>query len=124
VISAGFTLLALAMWHIRRFDLTVDYRTSVWARAFQGLAFGLLFVPVSRIAYSALPTEKNTKAASLTNRFRDQGGSFGVTFGVTMLEHQSQSYTTGKAGGLKDVNRSKRLANLPPPEGGVTDRRC
>jgi len=32
--------------------------------------------------------------------------------------------TTGKAGGLKDVNRSKRLAKLPPPEGGVTARRC
>ena len=29
-----------------------------------------------------------------------------------------QSATTGKAGGLKDVNRSKRLGNLPPPEGG------
>ena len=28
------------------------------------------------------------------------------------------SATTGKAGGLKDVNRSKRLVELAPPEGG------
>lgn len=31
-----------------------------------------------------------------------------------------KSPTSGKAGGLKDVNRSKRLANLAPPEGGAT----
>ncbi len=35
-----------------------------------------------------------------------------------------QSRTTGKAGGLKDVNRSKRLVNLAPPEGGATAQRC
>ena len=34
-----------------------------------------------------------------------------------------KSRTTGRAGGMKDVNRSKRLVNLPPPEGGATEQR-
>jgi hypothetical protein len=35
-----------------------------------------------------------------------------------------QSCTTGRAGGMKDVNRSKRLVHLPPPTGGATARTC
>ena len=31
-----------------------------------------------------------------------------------------QSCTTGNAGGMKDVNRSKRLGNRAPPKGGAT----
>lgn len=34
------------------------------------------------------------------------------------LKSEYKSATTGRAGGLKNVNRSKRLGNLPPPEGG------
>jgi len=34
-----------------------------------------------------------------------------------------QVKTTTRGGGLTDVNRSKRLANLAPPEGGVTAQR-
>jgi DHA2 family multidrug resistance protein len=90
LIGGGFTLLALAMWHFSHFDLTVDYSIAAWVRAFQGLGLACLFVPVSQVAYSYLPKEKNNKASSLTNLFRNQGGSFGVAFVTTMLERRSQ----------------------------------
>ena len=37
-----------------------------------------------------LPKNKNNKASSLTNLFRNQGGSFGIAFVTTMISRRSQ----------------------------------
>jgi DHA2 family multidrug resistance protein len=86
----GFTLLAFSMWHYSHFDLTVDYTSYAMARALQGLGLAFLFVPMSQVAYSYLPKDKNNKASSLTNLFRNQGGSFGIAFVTTLLERRQQ----------------------------------
>jgi DHA2 family multidrug resistance protein len=49
-----------------------------------------LFVPVSQLAYSFLPKNKNNKASSLTNLFRNQGGSVGIAFVTTVLARRTQ----------------------------------
>ena len=43
------------------------------ARVLQGLGLAGIFVPISQLAYSYIPKEKNNKASSLTNLFRNQG---------------------------------------------------
>jgi MFS transporter, DHA2 family, multidrug resistance protein len=91
---AGFTLLALSMLHYSHFDLSVDYNSYAVARAFQGLGLAFLFVPMSQVAYSYLPKDKNNKASSLTNLFRNQGGSFGIAFVTTLLERRQQFHRT------------------------------
>jgi DHA2 family multidrug resistance protein len=42
------------------------------------------------LVYSYLPADKNNKASSITNLFRNLGGSFGVAFVTTMLERRAQ----------------------------------
>jgi DHA2 family multidrug resistance protein len=49
-----------------------------------------MFVPVSQLAYSYLPKNKNNKGSSLTNLCRNWGGSFGIAFVTTMLERRTQ----------------------------------
>ena len=90
LIILGFGILALSMWYFSSFDLTTDYRHEVWARVLQGFGISFLFVPTSQLAYSYLPREKNNKASSLTNLFRNQGGSFGIAFVTAMLERRTQ----------------------------------
>src|SRR6202040_4405836 len=70
--------------------LTTDYAHEASARALQGLGIAPLFVPVSQLAYSNLPKNKNNKASSLTNLFRNQGGSFGIAFVTTLLARRTQ----------------------------------
>src|SRR5258708_14369700 len=62
------------MWGYGRIDLGTDYKHVALLRALQGLGIAPLFVPVSPLAYSFLPKNKNNKASSLTNLFRNQGG--------------------------------------------------
>ena len=56
----------------------------------QGVGIALLFIPTSQLAYSYLPKEKNNKASSLTNLFRNQGGSFGIAFVTSVLMRREQ----------------------------------
>jgi len=80
----------LAMWRFAGFNLATNYAREAWARALQGLGIAFLFVPVSQLAYSYLPKDKNNKASSLTNLFRNQGGSFGIAFVTTLLARRAQ----------------------------------
>ncbi len=90
LIGFGFTVLALAMWRYAGYNLATDYNKEVWARAIQGFGIAFLFVPTSQLAYSYLPQNKNNKASSLTNLFRNQGGSFGIAFVTTVLTRRAQ----------------------------------
>ncbi|HET6840800.1 MAG TPA: DHA2 family efflux MFS transporter permease subunit [Candidatus Angelobacter sp.] len=90
MIMLGSAVLGLAMWRYSSLDLGADYRTYALTRALQGLGLGFFFVPVSALAYSYLPLSKNNKASSITNLFRNLGGSFGVAFITTMLERRTQ----------------------------------
>jgi DHA2 family multidrug resistance protein len=90
LIGFGFFVFALAMWYYASFTLATDYRHEASARALQGLGIATLFVPVSQLAYSNLPKYKNNKASSLTNLFRNQGGSFGIAFVTTLLARRTQ----------------------------------
>src|SRR5215470_10908909 len=90
LLALGFAILALAMWHFASFNLATDYAHEAGARALQGLGLAFLFVPASQLAYSYLPKEKNNKASSLTNLFRNQGGSFGIALVTTLLSRRMQ----------------------------------
>lgn len=67
-----------------------NYGREALARIVQGFGIAFLFVPTSQLAYSYLPKNKNNKASSLTNLFRNQGGSFGIAFVTTVLARRAQ----------------------------------
>src|SRR5260370_5597410 len=90
MIGFGFTVLGCAMWYFSSFNLATNYGKEAWARAVQGLGIAFLFVPTSQLAYSYLPKNKNNKASSLTNLFRNQGGSFGIAFVTTVFAPRGQ----------------------------------
>jgi DHA2 family multidrug resistance protein len=90
MIAAGYFIFAVSMWYYASFDLGTDYKHEALARVIQGLGIAPLFIPVSQLAYSFLPKEKNNKASSLTNLFRNQGASFGVAFVTTVVARRTQ----------------------------------
>jgi DHA2 family multidrug resistance protein len=82
------------MWYYSTFTLSTDYTHYALARAYQGLGYGFFFVPVSVLAYSQLRPDQNNKASSLTNLFRNWGGSFGIAFITTAAERREQFHQT------------------------------
>jgi DHA2 family multidrug resistance protein len=90
MILVGFAILAVSMWWYSTLDLDVSFGQIVAPRLLLGVGLSFLFVPISSVAYSRLPKEKNNKASSLTNLFRNLGGSFGISFVTTMLARRGQ----------------------------------
>ncbi|HEY2394213.1 MAG TPA: DHA2 family efflux MFS transporter permease subunit [Candidatus Angelobacter sp.] len=114
LIVLGSIFMGLAMWRFSSLDLGSDYQAYALARALQGIGLGFFFVPVSSLAYSYLPLNKNNKASSITNLFRNLGGSFGIAFVTTMLERRTQFHHSVLVQHLTPDNPifTQRLENL------------
>jgi DHA2 family multidrug resistance protein len=90
-------IVGMSFLHYSHFNLDTDYKHYALARALQGLGYGFFFVPLTVIAYSQLSPGQNNKASSLTNFFRNWGGSFGVAFITTMSERR-QNFHQARVG--------------------------
>ena len=110
MIAFSFMVVALSMIYYSRFTLQTDYFHYAFARALQGFGYAFLFVPVSVMAYSFLPANKNNKASSLTNLARNWGGSFGVAFITTVHERRT------------DLRQNDLAATISPANGVLQGR--
>ena len=114
LLSISISIVGAAMWYYSTFTLATDYSHYALARAFQGLGYGFFFVPVNVLAYSQLRPDQNNKASSLTNLFRNWGGSFGIAFITTAAERRHQFHQTnlGSAVGATSQELSSRVSDL------------
>lgn len=114
LVGFGFAVLGCAMWYFGSFNLATNYGKEAWARVLQGFGLAFLFVPTSQLAYSYLPKSKNNKASSLTNLFRNQGGSFGIAFVTTMIERRTQFHRSVLVAHITnyDLGLQSTLANI------------
>jgi DHA2 family multidrug resistance protein len=94
LLTVSLTTVGAAMWYYSTFTPATDYAHYALARAYQGLGYGFFFVPVNVLAYSQLRPDQNNKASSLTNLFRNWGGSFGIAFITTAAERRRQFHQT------------------------------
>jgi len=88
LVLASFATVAVAMFVFSDMTLAANSGHYAWNRALQGLGYGLFLVPVNLIAYSQLRADENNKASSLTNLFRNWGGSFGIAFITTASDRR------------------------------------
>ena len=90
-------VVGISFIHYSRFNLQTDYTHYALARALQGLGYAFFFVPLSVISYSQLSPAQNNKASSLTNFFRNWGGSFGIAF-ITTVSERRQNFHQARVG--------------------------
>jgi len=95
-------VVGISFLHYGHFNLDTDYGHYAWARALQGLGYAFFFVPLSVITYSQLKANQNNRASSLTNFFRNWGGSFGIAFVTTAAERRSSFHQSVLGGNLTE----------------------
>jgi MFS transporter, DHA2 family, multidrug resistance protein len=88
LIFFSLSFVVLTMFVYSDMNLATNGSHYGWTRALQGLGYGLFLVPVNIIAYSSLRPDQNNKASSLTNLFRNWGGSFGIAFIMTAAQRR------------------------------------
>jgi DHA2 family multidrug resistance protein len=103
-------VIGLSMLHYSHFNLATDYKHYALARALQGLGYAFFFVPLSVMTYSQLRPDQNNKASSLTNFFRNWGGSFGIALVVSVSERRQNFHQASVGANLTASSPGLRAA--------------
>jgi DHA2 family multidrug resistance protein len=90
LVLTGFVLMALSLWQMSGFSLQMDSRPIVVSGFIQGLALGLIFVPLNTVAFNTLAIKYRTTAAALFNLSRSVGGSIGISIMTLLLARNLQ----------------------------------
>ena len=87
------TGLLLTVWSLHMmtgFTPQMDDSLIIWSGVIQGLGLGLVFVPLSTVAFATLPPHHRTEAASLFSLVRNIGSSIGISIVTVALSHNLQ----------------------------------
>jgi DHA2 family multidrug resistance protein len=79
IVLAGIGLTALSYYIMSLFSLEMDERLVVYSGLVQGLGLGLIFVPLSTLAFRTIAPHLRTEAASLFTLTRNIGSSIGIS---------------------------------------------
>ena len=119
LIFSGLSLTAYSLWQMTGFSPAMDWRPLVVSGVVQGLGLGLVFVPLSTLAFATLEPRFRADAASLFSLVRNIGSSVGISIVATMLAHNMVAARTDLVSKLTPYNQ-----NLDALLGGSTDLTC
>jgi DHA2 family multidrug resistance protein len=90
LVLAGLGFGALGSWGMTYYSLDVTQLNIIWPALLQGVGLGLVFVPLSTVAYATLDRRRMAEAAGLYSLVRTIGSAVGISIVTTLLAHQSQ----------------------------------
>jgi DHA2 family multidrug resistance protein len=90
LITIGIVLSGLGTWAMGRYDLYIGEWQVIWPILIQGLGLGMIYVPLSTVAFSTLPRESASEAAGLFSLMRTVGSSIGISLVTTMFIRHGQ----------------------------------
>jgi DHA2 family multidrug resistance protein len=90
LVVAGLSLTALSLYYMTDFTPQMDSFLIISTGVIQGLGLGLVFVPLSTVAFATLDAKFRTDAASLFSLVRNLGSSIGISVVTVMLTRNVQ----------------------------------
>jgi MFS transporter, DHA2 family, multidrug resistance protein len=91
VVACGFLFLGLALVYTHGLSPQTDFTTLAMMRGAQAASIGLLFAPISTLAYRTLPAELNGDATALFTMLRNLGGSIGISLATSVVTNRAQA---------------------------------
>lgn len=90
LVSLGTGIIAYSLYLMGTLTLGADFWAVLWPRFVQGFGMGLVFVPLTTMALTAVSTAELPTATGLFNVVRNVGGSVGIAVTTTWLARQTQ----------------------------------
>jgi DHA2 family multidrug resistance protein len=91
LVGSGLLMLSYTFWLMTRWTPDVSEREIIIAIVIQGAAMGLVFSPLSVLAFVTLAPSMRTEGASLFSLLRNVGAAIGVSVFSSLLAHNSQA---------------------------------
>jgi DHA2 family multidrug resistance protein len=98
LVGAGLLICVLGFWQMTRFDLSMTSGSIVIAAALQGLGQGLVFVPLTTLAFATIAPALRPEASTISNLVRNLSGSIGISMMQALTAYNGQAMHASLAG--------------------------
>jgi DHA2 family multidrug resistance protein len=90
MIIVGLMMIVITMWEMTKFTTDVTQSMITWTGSFQGFGLGLIFVPLSTLAFATIDPALRTEATSIFGLVRTIGSSIGISIVMAQLSSNWQ----------------------------------
>lgn len=90
LVLAGVIISAIGSWMMTFYSLDITTINIVLPAFLQGIGLGLIFVPLTTIAYATLQRSQMAEAAGIYSLIRTIGSAIGISIVTTVMTHQTQ----------------------------------
>ena len=109
IITFGFLAQALAGWWMAQMDLNLDMDSLFWAIYLQGFGVGILWVPISTVAFSTLPSALVPDGTAFFHLLRNIGSSIHISLSITLVIRSAKASYAGLSEYVSPFNESWAL---------------
>ena len=90
IMAVGLAFTAYSLWQMTQFSLLMDTWPILISGTVQGLGLGLVWVPLSTVAFTTLPATLRNEGTALFNLLRNIGSSVGISVVIFLLTQNTQ----------------------------------
>jgi DHA2 family multidrug resistance protein len=114
LVVGGFGIVALFAFRLGSLDLDAGAGDFFWPIILRAVGLSMMAVPLTQVAVSGLPMKDIPQGVALNNMMRQVGGSFGIAFINTFLDHRAAAHrselvTQAASGRFATVARLRQL---------------
>jgi DHA2 family multidrug resistance protein len=100
ILMAGLTISCVSLWQMMHFDLSMTVTPFITSGIIQGFGVGLLFVPLSTLAFATVPPHLRPEGSSVYTLVRNLGSSVGISIMNALVVANTQTMHDSLAGKL------------------------
>jgi DHA2 family multidrug resistance protein len=111
--TIGLALQAYSGWIMAGFDINVTFSAVLWASAIQGLGVGLVWIPLSLIAFVTLPKALVPDGTAIFHLLRNMGSSVFISLSVALVIRETKANYAELVPHLSPFNKALRMPGVP-----------
>jgi DHA2 family multidrug resistance protein len=108
-LAIGLALQVYAGWVMWQFDINLKIEEVMWAVGVQGLGVGLIWVPVSVIAFSTLAPKDVPNGTAVFHLLRNFGSSIHISLSIALVIRTAKINYAGMAESISPYNENLNL---------------
>jgi MFS transporter, DHA2 family, multidrug resistance protein len=112
IIAVGLALTAYSLWQMTRFSLQMDTWPVIISGIIQGFGLGLVWVPLSTVAFTTLPAHLRNEGTALFSLLRNVGSSIGISVVMFLLTQNIQRLHASLAQDITPYNIGSNSAAM------------
>jgi DHA2 family multidrug resistance protein len=91
ILFTGLSISCVSLWQMMHFDLSMTETPFIVSGIIQGFGIGLLFVPLSTLAFATLPAYLRPEGSSVYTLIRNLGASVGISIMNALVVANTQT---------------------------------